>query len=220
MSELTAEWELRLQQFLDQELSAEERVEFIARLGRDAALRERAVELEQLLLATAGIPPPPVPSDFGARIMQAADVRQPQWRRAMQVMWAPRAVHWNLAAVSAACVALLAAGAIFYGSLMDRPASSRSTVLVRLVIVQPGARTVQVAGDFNGWTPAPLVEISDGAWAVTLSMEPGRYEYMYVIDGTQWIADPFAAEQNEDGFGSRNAVLEVRSPVPSHGAPL
>ena len=34
---------------------------------------------------------------------------------------------------------------------------------------------------------------------------------MFVVDGTQWIADPFAAEQQDDGFGSRNAVLDVRS---------
>ena len=33
---------------------------------------------------------------------------------------------------------------------------------------------------------------------------------MFVLDGQQWIGDPFAAEQNDDGFGSRNAVLEVR----------
>ena len=43
---------------------------------------------------------------------------------------------------------------------------------------------------------------------------------MYVVDGRQWIADPFAAEQNEDGFGSRNAVLDVRTPMQAPGAPL
>jgi 1,4-alpha-glucan branching enzyme len=74
---------------------------------------------------------------------------------------------------------------------------------------------VQVAGDFNGWNPArtPLEEVSAGAWAVTIPLEPGRYKYMYVIDGRRWIADPFAAEQYDDGFGSQNAVLEVRPPA-------
>jgi hypothetical protein len=36
---------------------------------------------------------------------------------------------------------------------------------------------------------------------------------MFVVDGRQWIADPFAAEQSDDGFGSRNAVLEVTPPA-------
>ena len=80
-------------------------------------------------------------------------------------------------------------------------------------MLEPGARTVGVAGDFNGWDPVQtLLEPSaSGAWTVTLPLEPGRYEYMFVVDGTQWIADPFAAEQQDDGFGSRNAVLDVRS---------
>jgi 1,4-alpha-glucan branching enzyme len=85
-------------------------------------------------------------------------------------------------------------------------------VLVRLVVVHPGARTVQAAGDFNGWNPTetPLEQVSNGAWTVTIPLEPGRYEYQFVVDGEQWIADPFAVEQNDDGFGSRNAVLDVR----------
>jgi hypothetical protein len=36
---------------------------------------------------------------------------------------------------------------------------------------------------------------------------------MFVVDGKQWIADPFAIEQNDDGFGSRNGVLDVRPPT-------
>jgi hypothetical protein len=49
----------------------------------------------------------------------------------------------------------------------------------------------------------------------TIPLEPGRYESMLVVDGKQWIADPFALEQSDDGFGSRNAVLEVRTPLDS-----
>ena len=81
--------------------------------------------------------------------------------------------------------------------------------------MHPKARTVQAAGDFNGWNPqaTPLEPASNGAWTVTIALEPGRYEYQFVVDGDQWIADPFAVEQSEDGFGSRNAVLDVR-PAP------
>jgi hypothetical protein len=32
---------------------------------------------------------------------------------------------------------------------------------------------------------------------------------MFVIDGKQWIADPFAVDGAGDGFGSQNAVLDV-----------
>jgi hypothetical protein len=33
---------------------------------------------------------------------------------------------------------------------------------------------------------------------------------MFVVNGEQWIADPFAVERSDDGFGSQNAVLDVR----------
>jgi hypothetical protein len=36
---------------------------------------------------------------------------------------------------------------------------------------------------------------------------------MFVVNGEQWVADPFAVEQIDDGFGSRNAVLDVRPPA-------
>jgi 1,4-alpha-glucan branching enzyme len=88
-------------------------------------------------------------------------------------------------------------------------------VLVRLVVLRPDARMVEVAGDFNGWDPrrTPLEKLPTGAWTVTIPLDPGRYEYMFVVDGNQWIADPFAIEQNDDGFGAQNAVLDVRPPM-------
>jgi hypothetical protein len=48
------------------------------------------------------------------------------------------------------------------------------------------AHTVAIAGDFNGWNPqANLLEDpeGDGIWTGTLKLEPGRYEYMFVLDG-------------------------------------
>jgi hypothetical protein len=159
--------------------------------------------------------------------------RTSTWRRLIDAMWAPRALQWNLAGAAAvACVALLAVGAAV--ATARRPVASvadatpgtsgpahGAVVLVRLVVVQPGARVVQAAGDFNGWNPSrtPLEQTADGAWTVTLPLEPGRYEYQFVVDGERWIGDPFAVEQSNDGFGSRNAVLDVRPAEEIVGAP-
>jgi hypothetical protein len=150
---------------------------------------------------------------------------RPAWRRVADAFHAPRTLHWNLSGASAvATVAFLVVGTLVTRRptteraqpasapvVSTAPATASAPVLVRLVVLQPGATAVLVAGDFNGWNPArtPLEQISSGAWAVTMPLRPGRYEYMFVVDG-KWIADPFAAEQNDDGFGSRNAVLDVR----------
>jgi hypothetical protein len=143
----------------------------------------------------------------------------------MAPLMAPRVLQWNAlqAAGAAACVVVLAvamrpaprpAGT---AGPEGTPQRAASPVLVRLVMLQPGARSVQAAGDFNGWNPSstPLEPTTSGAWTVTLRLEPGRYEYMFVVDGERWVADPFAIEQTDDGFGARNAVLDVR---PAEGA--
>jgi hypothetical protein len=225
-------FDLLVQRFVDQELSAAERVQLLVRLGKDAELRHRAIALEQLSLDASQLPRPSVPDGFVAAVLARATPKPTLWTRVTAPLWAPRVLQWNLAGAAGAAVLVL----LFGGGLvmnLQRPSPSApkvaaippvgpalpARVLVRLVVVQPGARTVQAAGDFNGWNPSrtPLEPTSNGAWTVTLPLEPGRYEYQFVVDGEQWIADPFAVEQSDDGFGSRNAVLDVR---PASGASL
>ncbi len=213
-----------VQRFIDNELSSAERVQLLTRLGHDGTLRERLIELERLAAEARQLPRPTLPAGFLARVMERTPPPPSVGRRLQEMLWAPHAFRWNLAgALGAACVTLLIAGA---ATTVGRPGQTAPTstattatasqrVLVRLVVLQPGAQTVGVAGDFNGWDPVqtPLEPTASGAWTVTLPLEPGRYEYMFVVDGTQWIEDPFADEQHDDGFGSRNAVLDVRSPA-------
>ena len=217
--------------FLDDELSAEERLELVAQLGEDATFRRRTLHLGQLLLRARDLPRPVVPDAFVADVLsrthpvrqqsaREAGPKQTLRRRLLAPLLAPRVLQWNAlqAAGAAACVVVLAL-AMWpaprpAGTAAPEGASQRaaSPVLVRLVMLQPGARSVQAAGDFNGWNPAstPLEPTTSGAWTVTLRLEPGRYEYMFVVDGERWVADPFAIEQTDDGFGARNAVLDVR----------
>ncbi|HEY7445916.1 MAG TPA: isoamylase early set domain-containing protein [Vicinamibacterales bacterium] len=218
-----------IQRFIDQELSGEERIDLLVRIGRDHTLREQLIDLEQLLVKVDRLARPAVPEGFVASVMDrtAPETKTFVVRRATEALWMPRVLRWNLAgAMVAACVTLLVAAGVVTRVLpglpdtpgaVTPPAPIASPVLVRLVVLQPGARTVEVAGDFNGWDPTrtPLEQLSSGAWTVTLPLVPGRYEYMFVVDGKEWIADPFALEQNDDGFGSRNAVLDVRPSIES-----
>jgi hypothetical protein len=134
-------------------------------------------------------------------------------------------MQWNLAQAAALLVLAVAGGFGVSRAIDSRgpgatgtPAATTTPVLVRLVVLQPEARSVHAVGDFNGWDPArtSLQQVSSGVWSVTLPLTPGRYEYMFVVDGQRWVSDPAAVEQADDGFGSRNAVLEVLPP----GAPL
>lgn len=90
-------------------------------------------------------------------------------------------------------------------------ANAPDVVPVRLVIHAPDAEQVAVAGSFNGWNAAsvPLERADDGTWHTTLRLAPGRYEYLFVLDGTEWVGDPTAPLTAPDDFGQANAILEV-----------
>jgi hypothetical protein len=86
------------------------------------------------------------------------------------------------------------------------------TVLVRFELMAPGASSVALAGSFNSWSSAAITLVpsaTPGMWTVTLPLALGSHEYMFVVDGQRWIADPTAHAQVDDGFGQTNSVIVV-----------
>jgi hypothetical protein len=81
---------------------------------------------------------------------------------------------------------------------------------VSLSLLNPDAKKVCVAGSFNEWKPekTPLKPAGNGRWIGDLSIDPGKYEYLFVVDG-QWVPDPNAKESVQNPFGGRNSVLVV-----------
>ena len=80
--------------------------------------------------------------------------------------------------------------------------------LVRFVLRAGDAKSVELAGSFNGWTPAPLARRDDGTFEAVLPLEKGRHEYAFRVDGA-WQPDPAAQAVVDDGFGGRNSVIEL-----------
>jgi hypothetical protein len=71
-----------------------------------------------------------------------------------------------------------------------------------------GAREVQVAGSFSGWQPISLETLEWGRWGVRVRIQPGIYQYKFIVDGA-WQTDPMAPVER-DGAGNMNSVLFVR----------
>lgn len=65
-----------------------------------------------------------------------------------------------------------------------------------LVLQAPGKKTVYVVGDFNDWKLLPEYQLKqDGEffWIALNDLEKGKeYAFQYVVDGTIYIADPYA----------------------------
>lgn len=76
----------------------------------------------------------------------------------------------------------------------------------------PRAQSVQIAGDFNGWTPqiTPLEKIGDsGKWQAAMPLDKGIYKYRLVVDG-HWQQDPYNEHTETNPFGELNSVLHVQ----------
>ena len=173
-----------VQRFIDEELTAAERIALLVRLGREQALREDVLELERLQLHVSRLERPVVPSGFVEQVMERIEPRPAAWRRLLSGLWQPRTLRWNFAGALAAAVVLVSVGGGVASRRSSVPPTGSSSaaaspagapVLVRLVLLQPDARTVDVAGDFNGWDPArtPLEPTANGALAVTITLQPG-----------------------------------------------
>jgi len=116
------------------------------------------------------------------------------------------------AAVTAVLIVFFAFTFIF--NTPDTSLICSAEVQFSLKINDDKAHTVAIAGDFNGWNPqANILEDpeGDGIWTGTLNLEPGRYEYMFVLDGEKWFPDPNALRYVKDGFGNKNAILEINN---------
>jgi 1,4-alpha-glucan branching enzyme len=83
---------------------------------------------------------------------------------------------------------------------------------VRFVIVDASARSVAVAGSFNDWSSwsHPLQrDPRDGLWSAVIPLPPGEHQFMYVVNGSEFITPPLAERYADDGFGARNGVVVV-----------
>jgi chromosome partitioning protein len=73
------------------------------------------------------------------------------------------------------------------------------------------AKQVQIAGDFNNWSPGstPMTAASKpGDWKTRVALRPGRYRYRFVVDG-RWTTDPANTYVESNQFGELNNIVEV-----------
>ncbi len=131
-------------------------------------------------------------------------VARPQ-ERPTSVRLQPRTLGW----LGAAAVAVLAIVAGLVGRHLRHPGLEAPTIQVELQLARAGARSVAVAGDFNGWDAVRMKQGDDGVWRVRLSLSPGRYQYAFLVDRRTWIADPRAASSVDSGYGGADSVLDL-----------
>ena len=79
----------------------------------------------------------------------------------------------------------------------------------RVTIHANSARTVELSGDFGGWRPVTLEQVSPDVWEATLPLAPGTYHVNMRVNGDRWVAPP-GLPVAEDEFNGTVGLLIVR----------
>jgi hypothetical protein len=150
----------------------------------------------------------------GIRQLEGAPRRD--WTAAIAWIWRPVSV--TLRPAYGAAFALLLVIGIWAGSGRSPEvagvaavAPAAQTVLVHFRLEAPGATSVQLAGTFSEWNPAySLHESLPGIWTLVVPLDAGVHDYLFVVNGDEWVPDPHAP-QVDDNFGGINSRLALPS---------
>ncbi len=70
-------------------------------------------------------------------------------------------------------------------------------------------KTVQIKGEMNAWNPNNgNMKLNNGIWETEIEIEPGTYQYLFVVDGIETI-DPVNPVKQSNGMGGMNSILTV-----------
>ena len=188
---------------------------------------ERALEEARALVA--GRPAPDLTGSVMRRIEElgvppaAQPVAPGALSRLAERLWTPRLVElqWRPGyALIAAAAGILLIVLLPYG-WRTPPAAPPSLaavsnadprLYVQFRLEAADAMDVRLAGSFTNWQPRyALHQASPGIWTITLPLSAGVHDYVFVVDGQRWIADPYAP-QVDDGFGGVNSRISLVPP--------
>ena len=192
----------------------------------DAKL-ERAVEEARAFVAAR--PAPDLTGSVMRRIDElgvppaAQPVAPGALRRIAKRLWTPRRVElrWRpgYALIAAAAVILLIVLLPYGRRTPAAPLSSLAAIsnadprlYVQFRLEAADAMDVRLAGSFTNWQPSYVLhQASPGIWTITVPLSAGVHDYVFVVDGQRWIADPYAP-QVDDGFGGVNSRISLVPP--------
>jgi hypothetical protein len=202
---------------------AHDRVDPAADTGLTPAQREETAKAIGIAAEIGGFVAARPAPDLTAAVMRRVAAHgppaapRPLFLRLAGRLWAPRDVTVSFrpaygllaAAALVALAAFLPAGGQ-QGAIA--PADGDPHLLVQFRF-QGDADDVRLAGSFSGWEPRyRLNQTTPGIWSITLPLPPGVHDYAFVVDGSTWVADPYAFSVS-DGFGGVNSRIAVQAPA-------
>ena len=225
--------------YLDGDLDEAETARFLEALETDSVLAHRLLAHERLIAAAGRLAEATPPIDLTPHIMQKVRATSESMPRRARIrrfgvlefgkglaLAASLAIvfgigRWSVRPETApGAIAIrgdLLGPTILPARWVQDPAGSGGEaesgfVAVRLAYrpTDSDVRSVSVAGSFNGWNPRGIPLLPAGeVWTAVLVLPRNSYDYVFVEDGQRWVVDPHAPRTRDDGFGGKNAVLDL-----------
>lgn len=210
-----------MRRYLDGELGQSERARFMENLS-PVQMRE-LLAMENALQALGNLPSLSVPPDMASNVMAAI---MPD-----KLLLSTRIKNWllrhsallglEIGSMAVAAIALFlmlspdkflhsqaASPHAYVQAMATIPTGSAPT---GFSLYAPGARSVSLISDFNGWSSEHSVQLhplGHDEWGVAVKLPPGSYQYAFLINGRKVVTDPAARQVNDD-FGHKNAIVTV-----------
>lgn|SRR6266480_5699002 len=73
----------------------------------------------------------------------------------------------------------------------------------------PGANSVELMGEWNGWKAVPMTKGDDGVWTAKVSLSTGTHAYKFLVNGTDWVFDPENSNRKTVD-GVENSAIEIK----------
>jgi len=205
--------------YIEQTLQAETTQQVEEHLKSCSACRQEYRRLKEVVTSLNYL----LPVSASKNLTQTIMSRILEEKIQIRTSWADHLKRWVFAprfsfrlaggiALTTAVIVFLAFTFVF--NQLDISPECLAEVQFTLRLSEGKFQTVAIAGDFNQWnSQSNCLEDPDcdGIWTATLKLPPGRYEYMFVLDGKEWVPDPNAIKFVKDGFGNKNAILEINN---------
>jgi len=207
-----------LNPYVDQVLNAESTQTVEEHLKSCPTCQDEYLRLKEMVTSLNFLPQVSTPQNLTQNIMAKISQEEIQIQSSWidhlkRQIFFPRLTFRLVGTAAAAALVVFFAFTFIFNTPDTSPICS-AEVQFSLRVNDNKAHTVAIAGDFNNWDPQANIlkdTEGDGIWTGTLKLEPGRYEYMFVMDGEKWFPDPNALRYVKDGFGNKNAILEINN---------
>jgi hypothetical protein len=178
--------------YIDNELTLEEKVRFIARIQNDLPFYEdtRSLLLQEQLLR---------------RLPECPAIPHGPPKAVAVSGWIKKVLRPTIYATAGFALAML----LSVNRVADPVTPS---ILNRFVIFEPTASQVELIGSFTDWRKTPMIPVGgSGYWELRLQLTSGEHRFAYILDGHRQIADPTLTMREKDDFGGENSILKVET---------